>query len=90
MKEEDFHQSPLIEKMLKEMPLEVRLKVPLEMSYLNIVLEPDTCCTEEQFNEASKWAQETTEFLLKEVEEWINDGAMLRKESDSLTTPDGE
>ena len=57
-----------------------RLKVPLEMEYLNLKLEPDTCCTDEEFKEASAWAKKTTEYLLKEVEEWINDGALLRKE----------
>ena len=86
-----MHEEPsILVKIMKEMPLETRLKVPLEMEYLNIILEPDTCCTYEQMNEASQWAQDMTNYLLKEVEGWINDGASLRKESDSLTTPEGE
>ena len=76
-----MHEEPsILVKIMKEMPLETRLKVPLEMEYLNIILEPDTCCTDEHM----------TNYLLKEVEGWINDGASLRKESDSLTTPEGE
>ena len=79
MGEPDFHHSPLIESMLKEMPLYTRIKVPLEMEYLNIILEPDTCCTDEQFKEAAEWAERTARFLVKEVEEWIQDGSPQEK-----------
>ena len=72
---EDFHHSPQVAEILKQMPLYTRIKVPLEMEYLNIIIEPDTCCTDEQMKEAAEWADKTATFLVKEVEEWIADGS---------------
>ena len=57
MSDPELHHSPMIEKILKEMPLKTRLKVPLEMEYLNIILEPDTCCTDDEFKKANEWAE---------------------------------
>jgi hypothetical protein len=74
-----FPESPLIENLLKEMSLKTRLKVPLEMEYLNITLEPDTCCTEEEFQKAHEWAERMANWMLKEVNEWEADGRPTRE-----------
>lgn len=69
----------MIKRMLKEIPLETRFKVPLEMEYLNLKLEPDTCCSDEMMKEAHEWASKITDYLLIAVEECTKDGASMRK-----------
>ncbi len=78
MSKPELHHSPMIEKILKEMPLKTRLKVPLEMEYLNIILEPDTCCTDDEFKKANEWAERMANWMLQEVNEWEADGRPTR------------
>ena len=78
MSKPELHHSPMIEKILKEMPLKTRLKVPLEMEYLNIILEPDMCCTDDEFKKANEWAERMANWMLQEVNEWEADGRPTR------------
>jgi hypothetical protein len=72
--------SATIKKILKEMPLETRFKIWLEMEYLTLKIVPDREATDGEIDEASAWAQKMTNYLLDTVEEWTKDGALMRKE----------
>ena len=66
----------IIEKLRKQTPLYTRIKVPLEMEYLNLML-PDNSSNEfkeEQWEAADKWATRIAEYLLEQIDEWEADG----------------
>lgn len=63
----------LFEDILRKTPLYTRVKVYLEMEYLNAILQED-CCTDEMMNEASQWSMNVTKHLLRTLKEWEIDG----------------
>jgi len=66
--------SSLFQDILKRTPLRTRIKVPLEMAHLNLMIVPDRCCTDEEADAACKWAGEMTDRILEAIEEWERDG----------------
>ena len=53
--------------------LHTRIKVFLENEYLNAIVEPDTCCTDEEFKRAQERAQFQTIFILEQVRTYIDE-----------------
>ena len=89
MHEDSLHTSPLIGKILKEMPIFTRFKVYLEMEFLTLTLEPNTCCTQQEFAEAHEWSSKVTNYLLDELKEWEaqgRPGGLPQVESDQSDT----
>lgn len=70
----------MIKNISKRTPLETRIKVPLEMEHLTLMIQPDREATDKEINEASAWASKMTKYLLTTVEEWMKDEATMRKE----------
>ena len=70
----NWDQNDMINELIEKIPLANRFKVFLEMEYLNIIIEPDTCCSNEQMNEADKWATNVTAHLISKLQQWENDG----------------
>ena len=66
--------SQLFEDILRETPLYTRLKVYLEMEYLNAILQGSDCCDDEEFLRAHKWAKSTTAYIVHTFKEWERDG----------------
>ena len=66
--------SDIFKDILKKSPLYTRIKVPLEMAHLNLMIVPDRCCTDEEADEACKWADKMTLRLLDTIKEWEADG----------------
>lgn len=64
----------ILYKYTKDVSLFNRFKVYLENEYLNLIIEPNTCCTDEEFKNADEWANKTTKYLLILLSEWVSDG----------------
>ena len=67
----------LFDTILKEVPLYTRIKVYLEMEYLNLMIQPDGCCTEEEFKAANEWSEKNAHYIIREIQKWQDDGAPL-------------
>jgi len=74
-----------IEKMIKEIPLKIRLKVSNEMAFMDLITElgyrEDKMWDEsdekdnEIFNKLMKLAREHTEYQMNEIQRWKEDGS---------------
>ena len=84
----------IFEKLLKKASLHTRIKVPLEMAHLNLMIVPDRCCTDEEADAACKWATEMADRLIEAecpLPAFINAGTELEyfkpiRLGDTITT----
>lgn len=74
--------SDIFKEILKSIPLYTRIKVFLEMEYLNVTINPDRCCTDEEFAAANEWSHKNTEYIISEIKQWQDDGAPIDKEKE--------
>jgi len=65
----------LFNDILKTTPLYTRLKVYLEMEYLNAILQDNDCCNDEEFLEANEWSKNVTDHIIRTLKEWERDGS---------------
>ena len=79
-KSEEPRITSMIDELLKRSSLYVRIKVPLEMQYLTLTIQPDRCCTDEESKNAHEWADKMTLQILDTIEKWKADGCPPRKE----------
>lgn len=61
------------DEIIKKISLYTRFKIFLENEYLNLIIEPNTCCSEEEFKRAEEWANKITEHLLYNIAQWTKD-----------------
>ena len=66
--------SELFNDILRKTPLYTRLKVNLEMEYLNVILQGSECCNDEEFRQANEWSKKITVNILQTIKEWERDG----------------
>lgn len=71
--QEDDRES-LIKDILKRSSLYTRYKVFLEMQYLTLTIQPDRPATDEEWQQAYEWADETTVYLIESLLRWEKDG----------------
>jgi len=82
MKEEKRTDS-LIQDIFKNTSLYQRFKIYLEMEFLNGILEPNTCCTKEEFLKAEQWSKKVSNYLVKTHQSWSDDNAPLYPDEDT-------
>lgn len=67
----------LFSKTLAESSLYSRVKVYLEMEYLNSVLQGDDCRDDGVMNAAEEWSKKATLHIVRTVNTWMQDGAPM-------------
>jgi hypothetical protein len=67
----------LFTKTLKDSSLYSRVKVYLQMEYLNFVLQGEGCCTDEEMNKADEWSKKASLLIVRTVNSWMQDGAPM-------------
>lgn len=73
--------SPIVEKILKETPLDIRLRVPTEMAMIDLLCElsfrEDKGWSDEEqpmLDKICECAKKLTDYHLKEIKKWEEDG----------------
>lgn len=66
--------SPLIAKLLKETPIETRLRVMFEMEWLTMNIIPDRHATDDEIKKACDWAKKMVDWTMKDFTKWEKDG----------------
>ena len=78
LKQDDVeHNINTIDSILNKIDLFTKFKVFLEMQYLNLTVGEDTCCTDEEFQQANEWATDKATYLVHQFMVWEKNEAPL-------------
>lgn len=81
--------SDLFTRTIKEISLYSRVKVYLEMEYMNSVLQGD-CCDDNVLNAATEWSKKATLHIVRTVNTWMKDGAPMLTRTELPDVPEKE
>lgn len=68
------YQSPILSQLLKETPLGIRLRVLLQMEWADMNIQVPREATDEECDNAYRWAEKMSTHIIEEIVEWEIDG----------------